>query len=371
MKRIVALLLALLIVFSFVGCKKKEIDPAVTGGKNGERVIFNYDMSKYITVGTYKGITVDKSSDTYKNNYEGEYEGLLTNQNAYIYQKEGVLKKNDVAMIEFVGKIDGKTFIGGSSESEGPLKLGSGTFIPGFEDGLIGKSVGTTVVLNLKFPDDYTDELAYFTDDTNGKNGFSLNGKPVEFTVKVNSIKITPEKNDDTAKKLGFENKDALLKHLEKMAIEYCVLDDFFASKDHVVKSYPETEKKNYDEEYNAICTQAEQTAKEYNAEKGTSVTLEDVLTYTYGYDTDGLSQYFQNILKQEMIMYAVFDAENLSYTEQEYNDFLAEMAKSYLNAQQTVTVDMIKEQTPSWQLEASMIFEKAKAFIIESAQIK
>lgn len=274
MKRLIALSLALLMLFSFAGCKKKEVDPATAAGKNGDRVSYNYNMSKYLSLGEYNNITVDKSSDEYKGYYNNAYEGLLASKNAYNYIKEGVLAKGDTAMIEYVGKIDGKEFQGGTSDTEYALVLGSNSFIAGFEDALIGKAVGKTAVINLNFPDDY-DQTTYFVDDEEQKNGFNLKGKAVEFTVKVNSIREVPEINDDIAIKLEYQNKDALVEYLDGVAMENCVLYSLFNSNDLAVKSYPETEKARYDAQYNELYAQAEQKATAYNTQYGTVYTAE------------------------------------------------------------------------------------------------
>ncbi len=370
MKRIIALSLALLMLFSFAGCKKKEIDPATTGGKNGDRVSYNYDMSKYVTLGTYKGMTIDKSSDLYKNYYNSYFENMVAQAKAYNYVKEGTLAKNDTAMIEYVGKIDGKEFQGGTSSAEYALTLGSGSFIPGFEDALIGKEIGKTTVINLNFPDDY-DQTTYFTDDKDMKNGFNLKGKAVEFTVKVNSVQKKPEINEETAKKLGFKDNAELLKALEDTTVQNCITDNLLNSDKFAVKSFPEKEKKNYDEVYNEMYAIAQQEATAYNSQNGTNVTAEEMLYYRYGMTSDNIKYYHQNSLKNEAILYSIFDAENLSYTEEEYNEYLAEIAADNTTSTETMTVEQIKQQYKPWQLEALMISRVVTDFLTRNAVIK
>ena len=370
MKRIIALSLALLMLFSFAGCKKKDIDPATTAGKNGDRVNYNYNMADYVTLGTYKGMEIDKSSDLYKNYYNSYFENMVAQANAYNLVKEGKLAKNDTAMIEYVGKIDGKEFQGGTSEEEYALTLGSGSFIPGFEDALIGKEVGKTTVINIKFPDDY-DQTTYYADDKDMKNGFNLKGKPVEFTVKVNSIRKMPEVNDETAKKLGFKDNAELVKSLEETTVENCITDTFINSKDFAVKTFPETEKKHYDDLYNEIYSAANQEATTYNAQYGTNVTADEMLYYMYGMTADNIKYYHQNSLKNEAIMYAIFDAEKLSYTEEEYNAFLSEIAANNSSSTTTVTLEQVKENYKTWQLEAMMINDVVMKFLAKAAVLK
>lgn len=370
MKKIVAFLTATAILFSFVGCKKKEIDPGLAAGKNGKRVNYNYNMSDYVTLGNYLGITVDKTSDAYKNYANSYYSDLVANADAYIYIKEGVLAKDDTAMIEFVGRIDGKEFEGGKSNAESPLTLGSNSFIPGFEDALIGKSIGKTEVITVTFPDDY-DQTTYFTDDTKQENGFSLKGKKAEFTVTINSKRVLPQQNDETAKKLGFASNDELLKDTEKIVTETIIRDTITSSNGFAVKSFPETEKARYDEIYNEVVSLAQQQASEYNAQYGTEVDAETMLYYMYGYTSDNLKSYYQDVQKIEIILYAIFDAENLTFTEQEYNDFLSETAKQNSTSDETVTVEMVKEEYEAWQLEAMIVTELAMKYLVKSAVIK
>lgn len=372
MKRIIALLMVTVMALSFIGCKKEEknIYPATAGGKNGERNGYNYNMADYVTLGKYMGVTVDKTSETYTNYYDGYYTNLVAMANAYNYVKEGVLKKEDTAMIEYVGRIDGKEFQGGTSEEEMALTLGSGAFIAGFEDALIGATIGKEKVINIKFPDDY-DQTAYFKDDADQKNGFNLKGKPVEFTVKVNSIRILPEKNDETAKKLGLENAEKLIKNLENMAIEQTINYTIINAKDFAVKSYPEAEKAKYDKMYNDIYTSAQQEATAYNAQYETEIDANTMIYYMYGTTAENIKAQFQNTLKNETIFYAIFDDAKLSYTEEEYNAFLAEIAAENSNSTQKFTVEDVKANYEPWQLETLMITDVVLKHLAANAEIK
>lgn len=106
-------------------------------------------------------------------------------------------KSGDVVVIDFVGKLDGVAFPGGTAEGYS-LKLGSNTFIPGFEDQLVGKKAGQEVEVNVTFPAEYGNE--------------SLAGKPAVFEVKVNEVRAAKAAalDDELAKKVGMESLDAL-----------------------------------------------------------------------------------------------------------------------------------------------------------------
>lgn len=121
---------------------------------------------------------------------------LADNNKAY-ETKEGKAENGDAVVIDFVGSIDGEKFDGGAAEGH-TLVLGSGRFIPGFEEQLIGASAGEDVKVNVKFPDEYQAE--------------NLKGKDALFEVKVHEVKAPKdvEINDEFAKTLGLEGLDAL-----------------------------------------------------------------------------------------------------------------------------------------------------------------
>lgn len=119
--------------------------------------------------------------------------GRLTAQYKAWEPKDGKSAKGDKVTIGFVGKVDGKVFDGGTAEDV-PLELGSGQFIPGFEDQLVGHKAGDELTVKVTFPDTYgVKELA---------------GKPAEFAVKVASVEAPKEGtvDDEFAKKMGFED---------------------------------------------------------------------------------------------------------------------------------------------------------------------
>lgn len=112
-------------------------------------------------------------------------------------------RKNDVVTIDFEGRIDGTAFLGGTAKGH-QLLLGSGSFIPGFEDQLLEKSVGDDVTVSVTFPENYTEPLA---------------GKKAEFLVKIHAIQEKKPRpiDEDLGKKAGFESLDALKKFNQDM----------------------------------------------------------------------------------------------------------------------------------------------------------
>jgi len=121
-------------------------------------------------------------------------------------EKDRKTKLNDTVVIDFEGKMNNQVFEGGSAKGH-HLKIGSNSFIPGFEDKLIGKNLGQNLDIDLNFPDDYqAKELA---------------GKKVVFNVTINEIRedIKTEINDEFAKSLGLENLESLKKSVKEQIV--------------------------------------------------------------------------------------------------------------------------------------------------------
>ena len=153
----------------------------------------------------YSKITLDKVtielSDT---EVEKSLEELAKNYNSYEDIKtKRATKKDDVVVINFVGKADGVEFSGGKGENY-PLKLGSNTFIPGFEEQLIGKNIGDKVEVNVTFPENY-----HSKDLANKKAVFD-----VELVKLQKAIPATID--DELAKKTGFQTLDQLKENIKK-----------------------------------------------------------------------------------------------------------------------------------------------------------
>ena len=145
-----------------------------------------------VKLGKYKALGIKKEDATVSaDEIAHEIKHLREKYVDVVEDNEGEVAEGSTAVINFKGLVDGKELEGGSGENY-PLEIGSNTFIPGFETGLIGMKVNEEKVLNLKFPKDYVDNL---------KN------KAVEFTVKVTGIKkrILPELGTEFYKDLGYD----------------------------------------------------------------------------------------------------------------------------------------------------------------------
>lgn len=157
---------------------------------------YEYDVESMVKLGEYKGLTYTETDVSVSDDeVESQINSTLTAHATAEQITDRAVEDGDTVNIDFEGKIDGETFDGGTT-SGASLTIGSGTFIDGFEDGLIGVKPGDKTTLKLKFPDEY-------------KTNADLAGKDVTFDVTVNYIKgddIVPELDDDFVKGLNIDD---------------------------------------------------------------------------------------------------------------------------------------------------------------------
>lgn len=150
----------------------------------------------YITISQYKGVEVEKVEPQEVTDETVENRLLeIQQENAVTTEVDRAAEEGDTAIIDYVGKLDGTAFEGGTGEDY-PLELGSHSFIDGFEEGIIGHNPGETFDLDLTFPEDY-------------QNSSELAGKEVTFTVTLKSLTFTevPEMNDEFVQSISEESK--------------------------------------------------------------------------------------------------------------------------------------------------------------------
>lgn len=174
--------------------------------ENGVEFLFTLTLKPEVKLGKYKNLSVKKDEVVVTDEEVQEALEQTLNNYTEMVVKEGEIKEGDIAIIDFEGFKDGVAFEGGKGENYS-LEIGSNTFIPGFEEGLIGLKKGDTKDLELTFPEDYPNE--------------ELKGQSVVFKVKVNEVKepVTPEFNEEFFEDLGMEginSKEDLEKQLRE-----------------------------------------------------------------------------------------------------------------------------------------------------------
>lgn len=276
---------------------------------------YNYDLSKYVKVGNYKGLEyASQKASVTDEEVDAEIQRRLQKAAKTENSKTGKVENGDTINISFAGKIDGKEFEGGSSEST-DITVGTTQMIDGFVEGLIGKNVGESVTLNLKFPDDY------------GKT--DLQGKAVEFKVTINSKKkiSVPKLNTEFVKKNSKfttvkEYKEGVKKELlnqKQKSIDSTVKQELWSRiiNKSKAKKYPE-------KELNEAMSQANKLEESYKAQaQNYGMEWETYLKTVMRTDKKGFEklkqEYAKNIVFNRMVMYSIARSENISLSNREY----------------------------------------------------
>ncbi len=280
------------------------------------------DIDKYVTLGDYKKMKVTATRPKVSEDGIEDYinsrllVGTITNR---------PIKKGDVADIDYVGKKDGVAFEGGTASGY-KLSIGSGGFIPGFEDGLVGVNVGETVDLNLTFPENYRNT--------------AMAGQEVVFTVTVNSIEgsaeyatVTPEEMAEMG--LPYKTKEEVWE-AGKRAMEENAEETYTANarsavvrkvvEESIVQSIPEYLIEEEAQNYNRYI--------ESLAKSMYDMDLETFVTSAYGVTMEQynsqMNEMFTETIKQYLVMEAVARAEKMEITEEMIAEKADEEATEY-----------------------------------------
>ncbi|MCR5482511.1 MAG: trigger factor [Clostridia bacterium] len=339
----------------------------MTGCGDTTSGLYNYDLSQYVELGDYKGIEVTKQ-DVSVTDDEVRAEIDLRREAAYTTEAavSGVVEEGDTVNIDYAGKVDGKEVANATAKGR-ELEIGSGSFIDGFEDGLIGVAVGETKVLNLTFPDPYPQNA-------------DIAGKPVEFTVTVNSriIKHVPEYDMDFVKSVSdcksikeYEKsvKEDLIAKNEDSArtdMENQIMGTLIA--DSNVKKYPEKEVNDYK-------AKQQEYIESYAAYMGT--TLDDMLQKTNTTKEDfekGMTESAQQQVAQEMIIVAIARAENIEVSSSEYEDGVNDLLEKqgYASKEEFEKANSVsfEDYAGKETLELLILLDKVMDFLIDSAKV-
>lgn len=336
MKRILSLILALGIVLGLAGCGKKD------------RVLYNVNLKKYVDLGDYKGLEIDTSSDEYKEYYDSIIADDVENNKFYVQDAEGKVENGDTVHIDYEGKLNGEAFEGGTDTGY-DLEIGSGTFIEGFEEALIGVEIGETVDIDVTFPEDYGNE--------------ELNGKDVVFTVTVWYV-LTDEPLDpeDYYMEMDYETVEDYYADIKQTAIEWLLLDAVTESSQ--IKEYPQEDLDYLLESYVSMY--------ETNIYSTYQVDLDTYLGYV-GYERETFEESLiedeiKPMMETYMVVYLIFDKERLSYTEDEYYaqvDHIVETINS-----DDVDRDAVVEYYGEYYFEQYIVNEKVTDFLYKNAKI-
>lgn len=321
------------------------------------------DLSNYLKVGEYKGVKAEKVEVKVEKSEIGDaiVEALKAATKEVELSKGDEVKTGDTVNIDYVGKVDGKKFEGGSAKGQ-ELSLGSGTYIDGFEEGLVGHKVGEkNIELALAFPPNYSAE--------------ELQGKDVVFTVKINSATRDeqPEYNDDFVKTLGdYKNTEEYEKAVEKQIYKTKKEEAEQNQKTEIwsqvladtkVKQYPEDVVTHYIESFDKQI--------DYYADKQ-GVDRQDFIAKYYGVSTEKelkkqLKDYAQTLVKQEMLIEYIAEKEGISYTDEEAANLQADIENQGYDEE---TVEIETGRTMDQYVHIELLYEKVLDYLQENANL-
>lgn len=320
------------------------------GEDNASFALGTLKTAKYVTtLGQYKGLTVTAEKTEITDELLDYCADMFFNQMAQGITWNDPAKMGDTVVIDFVGKIDGEAFQGGTGEGY-YLTLGSGQFIPGFEEELVGVKTGDVKDVNVTFPEDYGKE--------------ELSGKPAVFTCTVHNV--IPTLSDDAVKKLNNElfsdmksYKEYLTGYLKDMAdSEYeenvlgSALEQIISSS--VIKEVPEQLIKDQE----ATITE---TFRQQSIEQAKS--LAELLA-EYGTNMDELSLKYA---KRQLICQTIANAEGLNVSDDELNE---EAAKFVETSEDYTTVEEFLNDKGIEKYRNYLMNEKVYDFLMNNTNI-
>jgi len=336
---------------------RPEID--VVQIEKGKPFIFTAEVAikPEVTLGDYKGIQVEKKEVTVTDEEVMDRIEKEREQNSRMLTVDDrPIQKDDIAVIDFEGFVDGEPFEGGKAEGHS-LTIGSGSFIDNFEDQLIGKSIGDVLDVNVTFPEEYHSE--------------ELAGKPAVFKVKINEIKAKelPELDDDFAQDVSeFDTLDEYKENIKATLKESKEKELKTAKENEIVDKIIENASMDIPEPM--IESQVNQMAEDFAQRMSyQGLSLDQYFQFT-GMDSrkfiESLRPQALKRIQSRLVLEAIVKAEGIQVSEEELDKELTEMATMY-----KMEIDKLKEligDKEKEQIEADIAVQKAVDFVLEAS---
>ncbi len=339
---------------------RPEID--VEEIKKGEPVVITalVTTKPEVKLGKYKGIKIDKIEYTVsEEDIDKDIEATQKKNGRVVTVEDRAVANGDVAVIDFEGFVDGVAFPGGKGENY-DLEIGSGSFIPGFEEQLVGANTGDEVDVNVTFPEEYhAPELA---------------GKPALFKVKVNEIKVTeyPELDDDFASEVSefetmAEYRQSVKERLEKAAEDRAKTE----TENAIVEKA--TEGSEIDIPDAMIEAQIDRMVSDFAQRLAyQGMNLDMYLKYT-GSTMESFREGFkENAEKQTrtvLTLEAIAVAEGIEATKEETDEKIAEMAKMY-NMEVAKLEELLRDEDKE-NIAHDVVMGKTVDMLVNKATVK
>ena len=328
----------------------------------GKPFIFTAEVAlkPEVTLGAYKGIEVDKVEVTVSDEEVNAEIDRERERNARsISVSDRAVQDKDQTVIDFEGFVDGVAFQGGKGENY-PLTIGSGAFIPGFEEQLIGKNIGEECDVNVTFPEEYHAE--------------DLAGKVAVFKVTVKEIKEKqlPELDDEFAAEVSeFDTLAEYKEDVKKNLTEKREKDVKNAKEDAVVDAIIENATMDIPEAM--IETQQRQMIQEFAQNiQMQGLSIEQYFQFT-GLTPEAMMEQVkpqaEKRIKSRLVLEAVAKAENITVSEEDFDKEVAKMAEMY-----QMEADKVKEsigEEGKKQMMEDLAVQKAAEFVVNEAKEK
>ena len=305
-----------------------------------------------VTLGEYKGLEVEKVEITVTDEQvEAELDRMAQNV-ASTETVERAAEMGDTANIDFEGFDNGVAFDGGKGENF-DLKLGSGSFVPGFEEQIVGMTAGEEKDIDITFPEDYHAELA---------------GKPVVFHVKLNKVTVTnvPEKDDEFAKDVSeFDTLEALKADIRAKAEE--------SAKKQVEATFEQAcvdkaaEATTVEMPKALIEAELDQQMERFAYQLQMSGYSMDAYAKMMGGDMNSMRNAFRPAAEKQakinVTLTKIIEVEGITVADEEIEAEFAKMAEEY-----SLEVEQVKQRVPAEELKASLENRKAVKLIVDAA---
>ncbi|SDQ45629.1 trigger factor [Virgibacillus salinus] len=328
--------------------------------EQGKELIFTAKVTvkPEATLGEYKGLEVEEQSvDVTDEDVNHEIEHQREHQAELIIKEEGTVEEGDTVVMDFEGFLDGEAFEGGKGEDHS-LEIGSGQFIPGFEEQLVGKKSGEETEIEITFPEDYHAE--------------QLAGQKAVFKVKIHDVKTKelPELDDEFAKDVD-EEVETLeeLKTKKKEELEAQKKQD---ADNQMRESLIEQASDNTEVEIpeSMVNTELDRMLKEFEQRLQQQGMTMDMYFQFSGQDEDALKEQMkedaQKRVKTNLTLEAIFNAENLEVTDEDVDAELTNMASMY-----GAEVEQLKQMLGgnADAIKEDLKFRKALDFLVENSK--
>ncbi len=337
---------------------KPDID--ITQMEKGKDLIFTATVQTKpeVKLGKYKGIEIKKIEYNVSDEEINHELGHMQERNSRLISVEDrPVEEGDITVIDFEGFVDGVPFEGGKAENH-ELEIGSKTFIPGFEDQIIGMKIDEERDINVKFPEEY------FSKD--------LAGKDATFKVKLHEIKKKelPELDDEFAKDVSeFDTLDELKKSIKEKIEEENKNKEKYETEEEAIKTV--CENTEIDIPSGMIELEIDNMIKDIEARLSyQGLKLEQYLQMMGKTESEMRTEFEEQAkrsVKSRLVLEAIATAEDTLPTDEEVTEKIKEMAKQYNRDEKEL---LENEQLKSY-LADSMKTEKAIDFIVKNAKIK